>query len=281
MTLSRRKFLKTLGQVMIGSSMTAVGGFGYGTRVETEWLTIEKVQVPLKNLAAALEGFRLVQMSDFHLYPNTRLELVQRAVAKANDLKPDLVVLTGDYVQERADAIFELAPALAALNARYGVFASLGNHDIWTNVAIVCTGLKEAGLPILINQGVSLDVGGATLYLAGLDDGWVGSLDLSAALSHRPAAAPTILLAHEPDQADTFARDGRIGLQLSGHSHGGQVRLPGRGALVLPYLGQKYDQGLYQVGEMWLYTTRGVGVGSVPLRLNCPPEITEITLVRA
>jgi len=94
-----------------------------------------------------------------------------------------------------------------------------------------------------------------------------------------PAETTTILLAHEPDLADRFARDGRVSVQLSGHSHGGQVRLPGIGAVILPYLGRKYDLGLYQVNGMWLYTNRGIGNVAEPVRLNCPPEITEITLV--
>ncbi len=116
------------------------------------------------------------------------------------------------------------------------------------------------------------------IYLAGLDDLWSGQADLTAALAQAPANVPTILLVHEPDFADTVAKDGRVSLQLSGHSHGGQVRLPGIGAPILPYLGRKYDQGLYNVNNMWLYTNRGIGLGRIPLRINCPPEITEFTL---
>jgi uncharacterized protein len=281
MKTSRRSFLKALGQVAVGGSIALAGGYGYSTRVEPSWLTVEQVQIPLKTLKPALEGFRIVQMSDFHLHPNTQIELIREAVAIANELKPDLIALTGDYVQQGADSIFELAPTLAALNAKYGVFTILGNHDLWTNAEVVRAGLEQAGLPVLVNKGVALGIGGETLYLAGLDDGWSGAPELNRALDNLPANALTILLAHEPDLADTFALDGRISLQLSGHSHGGQVRLPGAGALILPYLGQKYDQGLYKVQEMWLYTTRGVGVGSIPMRINCPPEITEIILVRA
>ena len=114
--------------------------------------------------------------------------------------------------------------------------------------------------------------------MAGVDDGWSGQPDLSLALAKMPSEALTILLAHEPDLADRFSMDPRVSIQLSGHSHGGQVRLPLIGAPVLPYLGQKYDQGLYKVNDMWLYTTRGIGL-ITPVRINCPPEITEITLL--
>lgn len=281
MKSSRRNFLKTLGQVVLGSAVAGAVGYGYSTQIEPDWLTVEQVQVPLKKLKPALEGFKMVHMSDIHLHPYTQLEFVQKAVARANELRPDVVVLTGDYVLEGADSIFELAPALAGLNAKYGIFTILGNHDLWTNAEVVRTGLQQAGLPVLINEGLALGVGSELLYLAGMDDGWSGQLDLKAALAKLPTDAPAILLMHEPDLADSFALDGRISLQLSGHSHGGQVRLPGIGAPILPHLGRKYDQGLYRVRDMWLYTTRGIGLGPVPTRFNCPPEITEITLVGA
>jgi hypothetical protein len=281
MKMSRRGFLKALAQVVIGGSVAAGGGYGYSRQVEPGWLTVERVQVPVKALKPALEGFKIVHMSDLHLHPYIQLEFVQKAVAMANALQPDLVVFTGDYVLERADSIFELAPALAALNPRFGIFTVLGNHDLWTDAEVVRTGLQQAGLPVLINEGITLSVGNGPLYLAGLDDGWSGYPDLRAALDKLPAGAPTILLAHEPDLADDAALDGRVSLQLSGHTHGGQVRLPGIGAPILPRLGKKYDQGLHRVGEMYVYTTRGVGLIGPPIRFNCPPEITEITLVGA
>lgn len=280
MKISRRGFLKALGQGVLGSA-AAGAVYGYSTEIEPDWLTVEQVKIPLKKLKPALEGFKIVQLSDIHLHPYTQLEFVQKAIAKANTLQPDLVVLTGDYVLESAASIFELAPALAGLNAKYGIFTSLGNHDLWTNAEVVLAGLRQAGLPVLVNDGVALGVGSDLLYLAGLDDGWSGQLDLTAALAKLPKDVPAILLAHEPDLADNFALDGRISLQLSGHSHGGQVRLPGIGAPILPYLGRKYDQGLYRVRDMWVYTNRGIGLGPVPNRFNCPPEITEITLVGA
>jgi predicted MPP superfamily phosphohydrolase len=132
---------------------------------------------------------------------------------------------------------------------------------------------------MLVNAGLSIAVGQDVLYLAGLDDGWSGRPDLNAALANRPAGAPVVLLFHEPDLADQTSLDGRISLQLSGHSHGGQIRLPRRGALLKPYLGWKYDLGLYQLNGMWLYTNRGIGVTNEPIRYNCPPEITQITLI--
>jgi predicted MPP superfamily phosphohydrolase len=281
MKLNRRQFLKTLGLVAAGGALLSGGGYTYVTQVETDWLVVERVQVPIKNLKPALEGFKIVHMSDLHLHPYTQADFVQKAVAIANRLNPDVVALTGDYVLETQDAIFELAPLLAGLNPRYGIFATLGNHDHWTNATVVHEGLTREGISVLHNEHVTLNFNGADLTLAGVDDIWSGRPDLKAALVAGPTDSPTILLAHEPDFADQSAQDGRVALQLSGHSHGGQVRLPGLGAPILPYLGQKYDVGLNQVNQMWVYTTRGVGLIGPPIRFNCPPEITEITLVAA
>ncbi len=282
--VNRRILLKMLGCTFI-SSGAVVGAYGYGSRLEAEWLKVEKLSIPVKHLGSSFEGFKIVQMSDFHLYPHTQIELIKRAVNITNSLEPDLITLTGDYVSgskpRNSEPIFELAPVLSKLNAKHGVFSVLGNHDHMTSKQVVLTGLKESGLPVLINDGVPLSRGQQVLYLAGLDDGRRGHPDLSKALEKRPGHVPTVLLVHEPDFADTYSNDSTISLQLSGHSHGGQLRLPGIGALVLPRYGRKYDQGLYRVQDMWLYTTRGIGVTGPPIRLNCRPEITEITLVRA
>ena len=144
---------------------------------------------------------------------------------------------------------------------------------------MVRSGLEEVGLPVLKNSGISLSISQEMINLAGLDAGWGGQPDLNLACKDLPPGIPTILLMHEPDFAVTFSQDKRVSLQLSGHTHGGQVRIPFLGALVLPDYGKKYDSGLYLVNEMWLYTNRGIGVIGPPVRLNCRPEITEITLV--
>ena len=279
MKLNRRRFLALMSSVLAGGVLASTAWLNFKNEVDE--LTVERVQIPVKNLAPGLEGFTIALMADFHLYPFTQLDLIQRAVTMTNDLSPDLTVLLGDYVWHEVEAIFDLAPALANLNAKHGVFSILGNHDLWTDVDTITTGLKEAGLPLLVNQGLALPAGDTSLYLAGVDDGWSGKPDLVAALDGAPDGVPVVLLAHEPDLADEFSLDGRVTLQLSGHSHGGQIRIPGNGAIITPYLSWNYDQGLYNVNDMWLYANRGVGVTNVPVRFNCPPEITEITLIRA
>lgn len=255
--------------------------YTYGTWIETDWLEVEDIEIAIPGLPTALDGFRIVQLSDFHLYPHTRLELIRKAVEESNLLKPDLAVLTGDFVLSTAQAIDDLAPVLASLNPRLGIFAILGNHDYWQGADVVTRGLETAGIPLLINRGVTLAHQNAAFHLAGVDDIWSGRPDLDAALAGATGDAtgdtPVILLAHEPDFADRVAADGRVDLQLSGHSHGGQVRLPFLGAPFLPPYGRKYDLGHYTIGKMQLYTNRGLGV-TAPIRLNCPPEVTLITL---
>ncbi len=276
MPLSRRNFLKVGGITLAG--LVAVAG-GLHLVDESQDPVIEKILFPIRGLHPSLEGFTIVQMTDIHLKPYTQPRLVRKAVAMANQLQPDLVVLTGDYVWRVHEAVHEIAPLLANLNARYGVYSVMGNHDYWLDIQALQASFNASRLPVLYNQGLSIIVGKAILYLAGIDDGWAGHPDLKLALEKAPTGAPVILLLHEPDLADETLRDPRISLQLSGHTHGGQVIIPGKPPFVHPYLGKKYSAGLYKVQNAWLYTNRGLGCTTVPIRINCPPEITEITLV--
>jgi predicted MPP superfamily phosphohydrolase len=269
MTASAEAWLRRFGRLPAWGRLT-VG----------EQLAVDRLTLPIGGLHPALDGLRIVHLSDFHLYPYTQLSFLRKAVEQATALQPDLMVLTGDYVTLDAEAIFELAPALAHLNARHGVYGVLGNHDLWTNRRTVEAGFADERLPLLINQRVPITVGHGTIHLAGLDDGWSGQPDLRAALEGVGADESVVLLLHEPDLFDECAADPRVALQLSGHSHGGQVRIQGKKPRILPHLGRKYEQGLYQVNGTWLYTNRGLGYTSVPVRINCPPEITEITLTR-
>ena len=277
--LTRRHFLALGG----ASVLTATAGttIYLQRNDESQHVVVEHIELPIANLGAAFDGFKIVQLSDFHLRPLTEPPLIKEAVAVANSLNPDVTLLTGDNVWREVEAAFELAPILGTLNAKHGVFSVMGNHDYWTDAAVVSQAFAEARIPILINQGLTLSEAQDQLYLAGLDDGWSGHPNLTDAMDGAPERAPVVLLLHEPDLADEYASDGRIVLQLSGHSHGGQIRFPRVGALILPYLGRKYDMGLYRVGDMWLYTNRGIGVTNEPIRVNCAPEVTEITLVRA
>lgn len=277
--LNRREFLKAAGLAVGGGLVTATSYLAIND--ESQDPVVDRVPIRLKNLHPALEGFTMLQMTDLHLYPLTQTSLIEKSVVMANSLNPDLVVMTGDYVWQVLDAIDELAPILSGLNARYGVYSSLGNHDYWLDAEVITATMEAAGLPVLVNQGLTIQQGGGSFYLAGLDDGWSGNPDLDATLEGAKPGDPVILLCHEPDLADLFSKDGRVDLQLSGHTHGGQIRIPGIGALILPYLGRKYDFGMYKINDMLLYTNRGIGVISEPVRYNCPPEITQFVFQSA
>ena len=274
--MNRRDFLKAAGLTVGAGLVTATSYLSINN--ESQDPVIDRIPLAIRNLHPVLEGLTMVQISDVHLYPMTQPELVKKSVIMANALNPDLVVLTGDFVWQDLDAIFELAPILAGLDAKYGVFSILGNHDYWLDADVITRAMESAGLPVLINQGLSIQQGKGSIFVAGLDDGWSGKPDLDETLDGANSSEPVILLCHEPDLADRYSLDGRVDVQLSGHTHGGQIRLPGIGALVLPYLGRKYDIGLYRVNEMLLYTNRGLGVISEPVRFNCPPEISQFVL---
>ena len=249
-----------------------------GIFIEPARLQVTRHQVILPRLAPAFDGLRVVHLSDLHCGPSFFNNAhIRRAVARANDHEPDLVVLTGDFVN-RASSIRHCARLLTGLHARYGVVAVLGNHDYWTDPAAITRELRSAGITVLNNESVAIRRGESRLWIAGLDDAWEGQPNLAQAVQSIPARDPIILLVHEPDVA-TVASSAPIDLQLSGHVHGGQVRLPWVGALITPNLGHKYPMGWYRVGEMQLYTSRGIGV-TFPgiIRLNCPPEVAYLTL---
>jgi predicted MPP superfamily phosphohydrolase len=225
-----------------------------------------------------LDGLRIAVLSDFHLYPFTPLPFLKRAVEETNRLQPDLTVLLGDFVDQTVEAMEELGPLLGTLNAKLGIFAVLGNHDHRKGAARVAERLGREGIEVLVNRGVSLQVSKAPLHLAGVDS-ISGRFDLRAALGGVRSGLPTVLLAHEPDTADAALADGRVCLQLSGHSHGGQVRLPGLGRLGLPLGARKYPFGSYRFEGLFLHTSRGLGTTGAPIRLGSVPEISEVVLL--
>ena len=277
--LTRRDFLKLSALAIAGTAVTSTAYILLSNELNQP--VVYSVILPIPGLPAPLEGFRIVQISDIHLYWITQPGLVREAVFLANSLRPDLTLLTGDYVWTTAEAAFELAPILAGLEARQGVYASLGNHDYWAGISAVKQAFADQRLPILINQGLPVGQGGAVFYLAGLDDAWAGRPDLDLALQSAPGGAPVILMYHEPDPADQIARDGRVAVQLAGHTHGGQVRIGNLPSFATPHLGRKYDRGLFRIQDMWLYVNQGLGVISVPVRFNCPPEVTQFILTGA
>ena len=260
----------------------AAAGYVYGRYVEPNWVEIVRHELPIADLPAALDGFKIVQLSDFHLWPHTQVGLVERVVQMTNRLKPDLVALTGDYGCKDKTAIFALARPLAKLQATFGTVAIVGNHDVSRRFPetrlMMRDGLAAVGIRLLVNERLELANG---LVIAGLDEMYSGRPNLAGTLGGVSAETPVILLMHQPDYADRACQDPRIKVQLSGHTHGGQFRIPFIRPLYLPWFGEKYVIGLYKVDNLWLNVNRGIGLAYMgPMRFRCRPEISEIVLRR-
>jgi predicted MPP superfamily phosphohydrolase len=277
MPINRRTFLRLAGGTAIAAGLGGAVAVD-AAAVEPNNVIVERKQVRLPNLPNAFDGFRIVLLTDLHLHPFTTTELIRRTVEISNALKPDLVLLGGDFVCGSAEAVLELAPILERLDAKHGLFAVLGNYDYYRGADIVLDGLRRVSIRVLMNEGVRLTVGAGSIFLAGIDSVSAGQPDPGAAFSARKNEAVSLALVHEPDYISELSRLVQVDLQLSGHTHGGQVRIPGLGPIVLPELGHTYVEGLYRVGRSQVYTSRGIGMVGVPFRFNCPPELTEITL---
>ena len=278
--ISRRKFLTYTGGSVLGVGLMGIGGAAWVTRIEPQWFEVTSTAVRLPNLDPHFDSLTIAHISDLHLGDWMTRERIWGVVEQVNALHPDVIAITGDFVSRIwSSTPLDIVETLGRLQAREAKVAVLGNHDHWTNARVVGQAVHDAGIRLLLNEHVALRRGDAALYIAGVDDIWERQHDLDAALAGVPENTPVVLLAHEPDYADAVAATGRVGLQLSGHTHGGQVRLPLVGALELPYLGEKYDMGLYDVNGMALYVTRGVGMIAPHVRFNCRPEIARLELV--
>ncbi len=258
----------------------------YSGEVARHEIDIVDRPIAITNLPTPFHGYRIVQVSDIHLDEYTEPFFLERIVSRVNNLAPDLVLLTGDFITHGSltfiagrHAIRRCSEILTTLTAplRYAI---LGNHDVAFNATIVVDALTAHGTPVLVNRYLPIERNGARLWLCGVDDPGTSHPNLDLAVPAKPDG-PVLLMAHEPDYADEVVahpRGSLIDLMLAGHSHGGQIRLPFLGPLVLPPLGEKYPEGHYRFNQMQLYVNRGIGTVGLPFRLNCPPEITVITL---
>ena len=242
---------------------------------EANTLTVEKVPIQLKRLPKNLENFRIVHLSDIHHSPFTNLEHISRAVRIANELKPDMFVLTGDFVSHETEYIEPMAKVLGELKSEFGSFACLGNHDHWTDADAVTDSLRRENIKVLINEGFRFKARNSSFWLCGVDDYMVGKTDLRAALRGSFPDEMKLLLAHNPKILYRAAR-ASIDLMLSGHTHGGQVKIRTDEKRILPR--RKFASGLYRRKETQIYITRGIGTVVLPVRFGCPPEISLIEL---
>ena len=241
---------------------------------------ITETEVWLGRLGPAHDGLKIVQLTDFHHSLFTPLEEIQRAVHMANHLRPDVVALTGDYVTLSPAYIWPVARALGRLRARLGVFAILGNHDFQVDPEAITRALRAQRIRVLRNSHCALRSRSGNLWVVGVDDLWWEAADIRAALRSVPAREPKVLLCHNPLGIRLAAAHG-IDLMLSGHTHGGQVRLPMVGSVYgRSKLGKRFVEGWNRLDGTQIYVSRGIGKVLVPLRFGCPPEITCLRLRR-
>lgn len=247
----------------------------YAHHHEPSQPVLRHIRITDQRIPPGFEGFRIGQISDIHLGQPYSHDNLRWAISQMHTYQPDMIVLTGDMVNDR-ESINALPHYLRQLRAPYGIYAIPGNHDYVEEIDDVIQALTFAGVPLIRNQGFVVHLHGDVLYVAGVDDIWHGQMRLDTAMASNTAKLPTILLAHSPDtvyQAQDYAN---IVLQLSGHVHGGHVRLPLLGPLARPRYGRHFTHGTYKVGDVWLHVS--LGLSGRQLRLGNAPEVGIITL---
>jgi len=282
--ISRRDFIRLASIFSLDVFLGSIVGWNYIDKIEPGWIEETHIEIKLPHLSEAFSGFRLVQISDIHLGHWMTADRFASIAELVKNLSPDLVAITGDIIlayrgMSRDQPILdEFASVLKNITEHFSTVAVLGNHDYWYNPVKVKDALELAGAKVLVNSVLPIERGESLFYIAGVDDVFESHDDLDAVMEELSEEGGAILLVHEPDFADISAATGRFDLQISGHSHGGQVVMPLIGPLVLPHLAKKYFSGLYKVKEMYQYTNRGLGMTFPSIRFNCRPEITVFTL---
>jgi uncharacterized protein len=278
---SRRSFLKGLLSFSFASLLTAAGGYTYARYIEPTLLDIVKKSITDPKIPKAFDGFKIVQFSDTHLSDFFTLKRLNTIVTNINQLSPDLLFFTGDLMDEpnQYTEINKIVPVLEQLNAPFGKYAVYGNHDhggygtdIYKNV------ITMSGFTLLQNKVAHVSmIDGSKIGIAGIDDLMLGKPTYEGTLGNLNKDLFNILLAHEPDAA-LEAKRFNVDLQLSGHSHGGQIQVPFYGPLITPPYSTVYSEGMYDVEKMKLYVNRGLGTTRLPFRFLSVPEITVFTL---
>jgi uncharacterized protein len=282
--MTRRRFLKgTLG-AMLTTIAAGSGGYTYANRIEPSLLDVKKLQMKHALIPKSFDGIKIVQFSDTHLGFQYNLNQLRRLVDKINGISPDIILFTGDLMDEPNKYVERdlIAPILKKLNAPLGKYCIYGNHDhggygsdLYKRI------MHTANFTLLLNEAKPIHLkNNGTIYLVGIDDAMLGRPDIGFAMEKVPDNVFSILLSHAPDLADA-ASHFKVNWQLSGHSHGGQVKIPFVGALVIPPFAKKYPEGLYSIGEvdpLLLYVNRGLGTTRLPFRFLAKPELTIFTL---
>jgi predicted MPP superfamily phosphohydrolase len=280
--IHRRAILRKGLIVLAGS---AFAGSSYGT-LRRDKFEITHISIPIKNLPDNFHEFTIALISDIHSSIFMQKEKMQRYAAVVNSLEADLIAVPGDFVNSMVDEVYPFAEAFSELKAPHGIYGVLGNHDFYTRrVEVVAQQVESCGIKLLRNDRIMIEKGEQKLLLLGIDD--TGSRTLANRwveniIERTTLHAPTILLCHRPYYFQQFAQQ-QIDLTLSGHTHGGQIVLGklDRDVIAPARMVSPYVAGLYTIESSNMYVSRGIGTVGIPIRLNCPPEVTKITLVKA
>ncbi len=287
----RRDFLRK------GLGLAAATPFlisGYGVIRSRFRFQVEHFELPINGLPSALANLSIVHLSDIHMGPFMPREELAKYVEATNSLQPDLVALTGDFLTISADEVHPCVETLAGLKAKYGIFVCLGNHDVFAGAENQLTRqFNQRGIRVLRNDATTLRVRNATMSILGIDDILWGDYDLTRAMraSEKEPGELKLLLSHRPEVFPSASRMG-VDVVLSGHYHGGQVKLApypeslSIARLITPYAeglfhlsGRTHSPGMKGAKDSLLFVTRGVGITGLPIRINCPPQIAHLTLV--
>lgn len=286
---SRRRFLARGGQLAVAG---VAGAASYSMLIESRWFSVTNRTYPLRGLPRELDGLRVAQLTDIHLGPNLSVDYVREVIRATNELEADLILLTGDYVHRSARYIEPVVRELSQLRARIGIVGTLGNHDWWEDGPGTKRAFANARIPLIDNDRIFLTADrtltrerDSGLCIAGVGDYMEDVADFNRAVGHVPEDVPRILLSHNPDAAEDsgfVSSKLRVDLMLCGHTHGGQIWVPGFGTPIVPSrYGQKYASGLVQGPACPVFISRGIGMTILPMRFCVPPEIAMITFKSA
>jgi predicted MPP superfamily phosphohydrolase len=260
--------------IIIAILVVVFGLVAVSVLTQLRGLTYPRIEVPIHGLPPAFDGLTIVQISDTHVGIWTKPRHIRQIVARVNEMQPDLIVLTGDYVNRFERNCTPSGRSLRGLKAKHGVYAVLGNHDYWVNAEAMTKALRETGVDVLFDDQRRITIGKESITLVGLDDEWEGKPDYDKAFKGISADNVCIALAHNPD-AVLHLEGKPISLLVSGHTHGGIINLPRIGPIFTTcQLGPKYASGMFKINGIRIYISRGIGLAtSIPFRIHCPPEV--------
>lgn len=275
---NRRQFLK---RALWGGATTLLVS-SYPLFIERYIVRVNRYTIPVSNLPHEFNGFRVLHLTDLHYGPLMPLDILANIVQKTNELEKDIIVCTGDYVRGATAArkIDVIWPVMTNLHAPGGVYTVLGNHDHWASTERSLYWLDKSNHINLRHRTLPLSHNGKTIWLGGAGDLWEDHVDLDQVLKDVPGDECRIVLAHNPDTADTNYM-ASVDLMISGHTHGGQVRIPFIGSPFVPVKNKAYTSGFVRSRKTNVFISRGIGWAGLPVRLNCPPEIAILSLVRS